>query len=93
MMTPILLQQFRLYYDSGAGPDASGHPEGPEKSPDCGPTAGGQPKGQATSQFRAVEAIAPFGNTEAMIAELKAKVFPGRELLTLVTTAAGKEVV
>jgi cytolysin-activating lysine-acyltransferase len=43
-------------------------------------------------QLWVVEVIAPFGGAEAMVQDLKQKVFPTREMRFLAVSAAGKEV-
>ena len=108
VMTPALLGQFRLYYDTGDATHAA-KPIGvvfwAEVDPEvAGRLAAGVSKlrpqdwksgvslPERQRQLWAVEVIAPFGGGEAMIAEFKAKVFPKREVRYLVTTANGKEV-
>jgi cytolysin-activating lysine-acyltransferase len=39
-----------------------------------------------------VEVIAPFGGADEMVKDLKAKVFPGREMKVLAVGAKGREV-
>jgi cytolysin-activating lysine-acyltransferase len=55
--------------------------------------AGGAPQAsEDTTQIWIVEAIAPFGGAEEMVKDLKAKVFPEREVRYLATGPQGKQV-
>jgi cytolysin-activating lysine-acyltransferase len=56
------------------------------------PAAPGQSAGADSTQVWVVEVIAPFGGAEEIVKDLKAKVFPGREVRYLVTAAQGKQV-
>jgi cytolysin-activating lysine-acyltransferase len=96
VMTPALLQQFRLYYDRG---DANNEPKpigvvlwaevDTEVAGRLSQGVGrlrpqdwksGAAVPEAQRQLWVVEVIAPFGGAEVMVQELKAKVFPGREV-------------
>lgn len=54
--------------------------------------ASGSPAAEDATQIWIVEAIAPFGGAEEMVKNLKAKVFPEREVRYLATGPQGKEV-
>ena len=56
------------------------------------PGAAGQPAGEDKTQIWVVEVIAPFGGAEEIVKDLKAKVFPQREVRYLVTGPQGKQV-
>lgn len=95
VMTPVLMQQFRIFYDTTkpigvvlwalADDDVAMRlAEGTTKMRPQDWQSGDQPW--------VVEVIAPFGGAEEMIKDTKANVFGARELRYLVTTAAGKEV-
>ncbi|MEQ1615542.1 MAG: toxin-activating lysine-acyltransferase [Hyphomicrobiaceae bacterium] len=107
-MAPALLQQFRLYYDSGdvknppkpigvvfwaevdaevAGRLAQGVSR---LRPQDWKSGAAVPEDQR--QLWVVEVIAPFGGAEEMVKELKAKVFPAREVRFVKVGADGKSV-
>ena len=54
--------------------------------------ASGAPTAEDATQVWIVEAIAPFGGAEEMVKDLKANVFPGREVRYLATGPQGKDV-
>ena len=108
VMTPVLLQQFRLYYDSGdekSAPKPIGVVLWAEVD---GEVAGRLAQGvarlrpqdwksgaavpEAERQLWVVDAIAPFGGAEEMVRELKEKVFPMRDIRYLRMSPKGKEV-
>lgn len=83
-MTPVLLQQFRLFYaqDRPLGVVLWGQvSDDVEKQ-----LISGQPKLQPTDwksgeKIWAVEVIAPFGGAEEMVNDVKKNVFPERDSL------------
>lgn len=94
VMTPVLLQQFRTYYAQdrplGVVLWASVSAEVAER------LAGGVTKlrpqdWKSGEELWAVEVIAPFGGAEEMIKDLKAKVFPGREVRYVAVTPGGEK--
>jgi cytolysin-activating lysine-acyltransferase len=108
IMTPILLQQFRLYYDSGDGKHAP-KPIGVVLWAEVdGEVAGRLAQGvtrlrpqdwksgsqvpEAERQLWVVDVIAPFGGAENMVREFKEKVFPNREVRYVRVDAKGKTV-
>ena len=107
-MTPVILKQFRLFYDTG--PDAGGHPKGQQGGKPIGVVFWGrvseeveQRLSQGTSKLRpqdwtsgdrlwVVETIAPFGGAEEMVKDLKAAVFPDREIRMMVVKDGVRDV-
>ena len=102
VMTPIMLQQFRLYYQDAPPAQGGKRPIGVvlwglvSDEVDARLTAG-------TTRLRphdwksgdkawVVEVIAPFGGGDAMVADLKAQVFKDRELRALVVKDGKREV-
>ena len=93
-MTPVLLQQFRLFYaqDKPLGVVLWGQiSDEVEKR-----LVSGQPKLQPTDwksgeKIWAVEVIAPFGGAEEMVNDLKSKVFPDRPVHYVAVTTDGKK--
>ncbi|MGD9785613.1 MAG: toxin-activating lysine-acyltransferase [Hyphomicrobiaceae bacterium] len=95
VMTPVLLQQFRLYYDQQkpigvvlwarvSGEVEARLAEGADKL---------RPQDwKSGDKLWVVEVIAPFGGAEEMVKDLKAKVFPNDPIKFVATGAAGKEV-
>ena len=55
-------------------------------------SASGGSTAEDTTQIWIVEVIAPFGGAEEMVRDLKANVFPGREVRYLTTGPQGKKV-
>jgi cytolysin-activating lysine-acyltransferase len=94
-MTPVLLQQFRLFYDKDkpigvvfwATVDAE-----VEARLAAGTTKLRPQDWKCGDRAWVVEAIAPFGGAEEMAKDLKAKVFATRELKVLTLGAQGKAV-
>jgi cytolysin-activating lysine-acyltransferase len=104
VMTPILLNHFRIFYDTGvpaeAGkPAVEGKPIGvvlwasvnDEVAARLAEGGGRMGPQDWTSgdQLWIVEVIAPFGGHDAMVADLKERVFSGREIRALVLGVDG----
>lgn len=101
VMTPILLKQFRLFYDKDkpigcvlwayANADVAGRlAQGISKlRPQDWKV--GDPDAPGTKIW-VVEVLAPFGGAEEMVRDFRSKVFPEREVSFLTTTADGKTV-
>jgi cytolysin-activating lysine-acyltransferase len=100
IMTPMLLQQFRLYYDSGDGKHAP-KPIGVVLWAFVSDEVAGR-LSEGTSKLRpqdwksggelwVVEAIAPFGGPEEIVQNLKSQVFPDREMRYLALSAEGQK--
>jgi cytolysin-activating lysine-acyltransferase len=95
VMTPVLLQQFRLFYDQAkpigvafwATVDAE-----VEARLAAGTTRMRPQDWKSGDRLWVVEVIAPFGGAEAMVQDLKAKVFPQREVKFLAMGTKGREV-
>ncbi|PPD28807.1 MAG: toxin-activating lysine-acyltransferase [Hyphomicrobium sp.] len=100
VMTPVLLKQFRIYY---AGPAEGGPGARPlgvvfwgEVSDDVeamlsrGTTKLRPQDWKSGEKLWVVEVISPFGGAPEMVADLKAKVFPTREIKYLALDADGK---
>jgi len=94
-MTPVILQQFRLFYDQDkpigvvlwAGVDVEVSARFAQ--------GGGKMRPQdwkSGTELWAVEVVAPFGGAEAMLRDLKEKVFPGREIKAVVVQDGKKTV-
>ena len=94
VMTPVLLQQFRIFY-------ASDRPVGVllwafvtdelERRLAQGVTRLRPQDWKSGDKLWVVEAIAPFGGPEEMIKDLKANVFPTREVRYVAMTTEGKK--
>jgi cytolysin-activating lysine-acyltransferase len=95
VMTPVLLQQFRLFYDQskpiGVAFWATVNEE-VEQRLAAGTTRLRPQDWKAGDRLWVVEVIAPFGGAEEMVKDLKAKVFPQREMKFLAVGAQGREV-
>jgi cytolysin-activating lysine-acyltransferase len=104
VMMPVMLQQFRIFYDTGtpaeAGkPAVEGKPIGVvlwasvSETVAARLTEGGGRMGPADwksgEHLWVIEVIAPFGGAEAMVADLKEKAFPTREIKMLVQGVDG----
>ena len=88
--TPILLQQFRLFYDNkpiGVVFWATVNEE-VEARLAAGTSRMRPQDWKSGDRLWVVEVIAPFGGAEEMVKDLKAKVFPSREVRFLVVGAA-----
>ena len=95
VMTPILLQQFRLFYDRQKPLGVifwASVSEEVEARLAAGTTRMRPQDWKSGDRLWVVEAIAPFGGAEEMVKDLKAKVFPGREIKALAVGAKGKGV-
>jgi cytolysin-activating lysine-acyltransferase len=95
VMTPMLLQQFRLFYDKdkpvGVVFWATVNEE-VEARLAAGTSRMRPQDWKSGDRLWAVEVIAPFGGAEEMVKDLKAKVFPQRELKFLAVGAQGRKV-
>jgi cytolysin-activating lysine-acyltransferase len=95
VMTPILLQQFRLFYDQekpvGVVFWATASEEVEERLK-SGTTRMRPQDWKSGDRLWVVEVIAPFGAAEEMVKDLKVKVFAEREVKFLATGAQGREV-
>ena len=93
VMTPVLLQQFRLYY-------AKDRPLGclfwarvsdeVEATLKAGTTKVRPQDWKCGPKLWVIEVVAPFGGAEEMVKDLKAKVFPDEEVHYLALDAGGK---
>lgn len=95
VMTPMLLQQFRLFYDKQKPVGVvfwASVSEEVEARLAAGTSRMRPQDWKSGDRLWVVEAIAPFGGAEEMVKDLKAKVFPGREMKVLAVGAKGKEV-
>jgi cytolysin-activating lysine-acyltransferase len=95
VMTPMLLQQFRLFYDKQKPVGVifwASVSEEVEARLAAGTTRMRPQDWKSGDRLWVVEAIAPFGGAEQMVQDLKAKVFPGREIKALAVGPKGKEV-
>lgn len=94
VMTPLLLQQFRLFYDNqkpiGVAFWATVNEEVEERLKAGTPRLRPQ-DWKSGDRLWAVEVIAPFGGAEEMVKDLKAKVFAEREMKFLAMGAKGRE--
>ena len=94
-MTPVLLQQFRTFY-------ATDRPIGVvlwatvsdevEANLMAGTTKLRPQDWKSGDKLWVVEVIAPFGGAEEMVKDLKANVFPTREIKYLTVSKEGKQV-
>ena len=95
VMTPMLLQQFRLFYDKdkpiGVLFWATVNEE-VEARLAAGTNRMRPQDWKSGDRLWVVEAIAPFGGAEEMVKDLKAKVFAEREMKVLAMGAKGREV-
>jgi cytolysin-activating lysine-acyltransferase len=95
VMTPMLLQQFRLFYDKqkpvGVIFWASVNEE-VEARLAAGTNRMRPQDWKSGDRLWVVEAIAPFGGAAEMVKDLKAKVFPTREIKALAVGPKGREV-
>ncbi|MCC6775907.1 MAG: toxin-activating lysine-acyltransferase [Hyphomicrobiales bacterium] len=94
VMTPVLLQQFRLFYDDtkpiGVAFWATVSAEVEERLA-AGTTRLRPQDWKSGDRLWVVEVIAPFGGAEEMLKDLKTKVFPQRQLRFLSLSAQGRE--
>ncbi len=95
VMTPVLLQQFRLFYDKdkpiGMAFWATASAEVEERLA-AGTTRLRPQDWKSGERLWVVEVIAPFGGAEAMVKDLKAKVFKARGMKFLAVGERGIEV-
>jgi cytolysin-activating lysine-acyltransferase len=94
-MTPMLLQQFRLFYDKAKpiGVVFWGTvSEEVELRLSAGTSRMRPQDWKSGDRLWAVEVIAPLGGADEMVKDLKAKVFPEREMKVLAVGAKGREV-
>jgi cytolysin-activating lysine-acyltransferase len=92
VMTPMLLQQFRLFYDKDKpiGVLFWGTVSEEVEARLAAGTSRMRPQDwKSGDRLWVVEVIAPFGGADEMVQDLKAKVFPGREMRLLVTGSKG----
>ena len=98
VMTPVILQQFRMFYQDAPPEQGGRRPIGVILWGTVSPEIDAMLT-QGTNRLRpqdwksgdkawVVEVIAPFGGGDAMVADLKAKVFAGRELRALMMRKA-----
>jgi cytolysin-activating lysine-acyltransferase len=95
VMTPMLLQQFRLFYDKAKPVGVvfwATASEEVELRLAAGVNRMRPQDWKSGDRLWVVEAIAPFGGAEEMVKDLKAKVFAGREMKVLATETTGREV-
>lgn len=96
VMTPVLLQQFRLYYaqDRPLGVVLWGQvSEEVEARLVEGPPKLRPQDWKSGNRIWAIEVIAPFGGSEEMVKDFKAKLYPNEPVsFVAVTAAGGKEV-
>jgi cytolysin-activating lysine-acyltransferase len=95
-MTPVLLQQFRMFYDKdkpiGVVFWATVNEEVEERL--AAGTSRLRPQDwKSGDRAWVVEVIAPFGGAEEMVKDLKAKVFAQRKLNYLTVGVNGREVI
>jgi len=95
VMTPVMLQQFRLFYDKdkpiGVAFWATVNAEVEERL--AAGTSRLRPQDwKSGDRLWVVEVIAPFGGAEEMVKDLKAKVFAGREMRFLAVGERGREI-
>ena len=102
VMTPVILQQFRMFYQDAPPEQGGRRPIGVILWGTVSPEVDAMLT-QGTNRLRpqdwksgdkawVVEVVAPFGGGDAMVADLKSKVFAGRELRALVMTDGRREV-
>ena len=95
VMTPILLKQFRLFYDKdkpiGVAFWATVSAEVEERLA-VGTSRLRPQDWKSGDRLWVVEVIAPFGGAEEMVKDLKAKVFATKELKFLAVGEKGREV-
>ena len=95
VMTPMLLQQFRIFYDQTKPVGVifwANASEEVEARLAAGVTRMRPQDWKSGDRLWVVEAIAPFGAAEQMVQDLKAKVFPTREIKVLAVGPKGREV-
>src|SRR5262245_54605554 len=101
-MTPVILQQFRMFYQDAPAGEGGKRPIGValwarvseevEARLAQGVTKLRPQDWKSGERLWVVEVIAPFGGQDAMVADLKAKVFPTEALKVLALKEGRKEV-
>lgn len=95
VMTPVMLQQFRLFYDQtkpiGVAFWATVNEE-VEQRLAAGTTRMRPQDWKSGDRLWVVEVIAPFGGAEEMVKDLKANVFPERKIKFLGVGKEGRQV-
>ena len=101
-MTPVMLQQFRMYYQNAPEAQGGQRPIGVvlwarvseevEQMLEKGTTRMRPQDWKSGDRLWVVEVIAPFGGQDAMVADLKAKVFP-TEALKVLALVDGRQLV
>jgi cytolysin-activating lysine-acyltransferase len=94
VMTPMMLQQFRLFYDQSK-PVGVVFWASVSEEVEARLAAGNarmRPQDWSGDRLWMVEVIAPFGKGEEMIRDLKTQVFVSRQMKTLTVTHNGPEV-
>jgi cytolysin-activating lysine-acyltransferase len=92
-MTPVLMQQFRLFYDQSKpiGVVLWARVSAEVEAMLAAGTTKLRPQDwRSGDRLWVVEVIAPFGGAEEMVRDLKAKVFPDREIKYVALGAGGK---
>jgi cytolysin-activating lysine-acyltransferase len=95
VMTPVVLKQFRLFYDNEKpiGVVFWGMVSDEVAARLSAGTMKLRPQDwKSGDQLWVVEAITPFGGAEAMVADLKAAVFPDRKVHMLAVTDGKRDV-
>jgi len=95
VMTPMLLQQFRLFYDKDKPIGVVFWATVSEEVEARLAAGNGRMRPQdwkSGDRLWVVEVIAPFGKGEEMVRDLRAKVFVGREIKALAVGPKGREV-
>jgi cytolysin-activating lysine-acyltransferase len=102
VMTPVILQQFRMYYQNAAPAEGGQRPIGVvlwarvsaevETMLERGTTKMRPQDWKSGDRLWVVEVIAPFGGHDAMVADLKAKVFPTEPIKMVAMVEGRKEV-
>jgi cytolysin-activating lysine-acyltransferase len=94
-MTPVMLQQFRLFYDQDKpiGVAFWGTVSAEVEERLAAGTSRLRPQDwKSGDRLWVVEIVAPFGGAEEMVKDLKAKVFAAKELKFLSVGEKGREV-
>ncbi len=95
VMAPMRLQQFRIFYDKQKPVGVvfwASVSEEVEARLAAGANRLRPQDWKSGDRLWLVEAIAPFGGADAMVKDLKEKVFPGREIKALAIGPKGREV-
>ncbi|MBX9927213.1 MAG: toxin-activating lysine-acyltransferase [Hyphomicrobiaceae bacterium] len=92
VMTPVMLQQFRLFYDETKPIGVVFWAEASSEVAQMlanGTTKLRPQDWKSGSELWVVEAVAPFGGADVMVADLKQRVFPAREMRFVAVGAGG----